>query len=96
MKKFLIAISLLIVLFVLITVFKSSSGVEQAAQNYSEKSLAEKGNIQKFWQEYRMATRFRIDGKIEKAVEKYQSALALKGDHEDALLLPGEYVLALN
>jgi tetratricopeptide (TPR) repeat protein len=47
-------------------------------------TAAKKQKIQDFWTYYRLATRKRIAGSWQEAIEGYSAALKLKADHEDA------------
>jgi tetratricopeptide (TPR) repeat protein len=95
-KQLLITISLLAVIFAAITLWKSRSNPAQTTPNALEKSLLEKEKIRQFWEEYRTATEYRIDGHLERAMEKYQAALKLNEHHEDALYYLGNMHLKLN
>jgi len=59
-------------------------------------SLSDKHKIQQFWQIYREATRLRIAGHMQQAEQKYEEALQLQPEHEDALYYLGNMYFELN
>ena len=89
MKKIWITIvSILILAFIIITISKKKS---PEADVESGKTVDEKqrGELNSFWGHYREATAFRIEGEWNKAIEKYQMALEINPQHEDAIYYLG-------
>ena len=93
-RSLLILSSIVVVLFVLITLFRAGFSHKEA-NSVAEKSLAEKEQIRQFWAAYRQATDYRIAGKIPEAEDAYRQALTLNGEHEDALYYLGSMCLEL-
>ncbi|MDX1578122.1 MAG: ASPIC/UnbV domain-containing protein, partial [Gemmatimonadota bacterium] len=54
-----------------------------------------RADVLRFWETFREATRLRIDGRLEEAAGRYEAALALDPEHEDALYYLGSLRLAL-
>lgn len=97
MKKVIFSLlSVLLVAFAAITIFKSgSSPVDPENGDREEQRIAERENIQRFWKIYRQATEHRIAGRIAEAAEAYRRALALNDRHEDALYYLGNASMQL-
>ena len=97
MKKIVFTvISLLIVIFITITLLKYREPEVSFKSSDSKKTQSERENIQRFWQIYRKATENRIAGKPEKAVLEYEQALNIDNQHEDAWYYLGNVYLELN
>jgi tetratricopeptide (TPR) repeat protein len=97
MKKFfIIVISVLFVLFVVITLFRERSSPVNSENRETIGTLNEKENIQRFWEIYRQATENRIAGRYTKAVVDYEHALIFNNYHEDALYYLGNIYLELD
>ena len=97
MKKiFFTVISLLIIIFIAITLLKHGEPEVRLKSSDIKKTEGEKENIQRFWQIYRKATENRIAGKPEKAALEYEQALNIDNQHEDAWYYLGNVYLELN
>ncbi|MBI5915191.1 MAG: tetratricopeptide repeat protein [Bacteroidetes bacterium] len=97
MKKIaLVFLAVFAALFVVITVTKNKPSDGQPKQDASSVAAIEKGKIIKFWEHYRSATDFRLDGKWDLAAENYHAALELNDRHEDALYYLGNMYLELS
>ncbi len=57
--------------------------------------VVDKNKVRAFWQIYRAATQYRIAGKLDSALQKYEEALVLNAIHEDALYYGGNMYLEL-
>jgi tetratricopeptide (TPR) repeat protein len=96
MKKILtIFFSMLFVLLAAIAFLKTRSARERSANGAGGKTLAEKERIKRFWEIYRDATAHRMAGRTPEAAAGYRDALALNGNHEDALYYFGNVCLEL-
>ena len=78
----------LVVILLLLTI-ACSSGPSSESQREPDKqvdslSVAKKKTIKDFWTFYRQATKDRIAGSWQEAVDGYAKALELNNDHEDA------------
>lgn len=58
--------------------------------------LVNKEKIKDFWEYYRLAQKYRVEGNWEFAVQYYEKALAVNSDHEDAQFNLGNMYLELN
>lgn len=58
-------------------------------------SVEERRRVREFWEIYRRANAARIAGNVTQAAEGYRAALALNGDHEDALYYLGHMAIEL-
>jgi tetratricopeptide (TPR) repeat protein len=94
-KNFLIFFSALLVLVAIIAFLKTRSPQEGSANGADAKTLAEKERIKRFWEIYRDATAHRMAGRTPEAAAGYREALALNGEHEDALYYLGNMCLDL-
>jgi len=89
MKKiFIFLFTAIIVVFVYLTLFKTHTS-KNVAKIDREENSQEKQRIRKFWNHYRAATDFRMDGEYEKAAPEYVFALEINDLHEDALYYLG-------
>jgi len=94
-KKIIITGSLILALFAAITLLKLNSDQNSSLVQNSEKTVAEKEKIRRFWEIYRQATSHRLTGEIEQAASAYEKAIALNPSHEDALYYFGNVSLEL-
>lgn len=94
-RVFFIILSLLLVLFVAITLLKHRSSEVNSENSGVEKTITEKKKIQRFWEIYRQATEHRIAGNYQEAAEEYSRALRLNNRHEDTLYYLGNMYLEL-
>lgn len=97
MKKIvLLSLSVFAALFIVITLTKNKPATEELKQDDSAYSALEKENVIKFWEYYREATDYRMNGQWEHAVESYHHSLEFNGSHEDALYYLGNMYLELS
>jgi tetratricopeptide (TPR) repeat protein len=94
-KVLLILASVVLALLVGIAFLKNRSSQDSSEKGAETKTIAEKERILRFWQIYREATDLRLAGKIKEAAEGYRHALALNGEHEDALYYLGNMCVEL-
>ncbi len=83
-KNYIIFLSLLLILFILITLLKLQPSKSSPQPINSEYLATEKETIQQFWKLYRQANDYRIAGKLNEAARGYKNALLLDDKHEDA------------
>ena len=90
----------------LIVIWKSITVVLLIASCTGEKAADEdrvtdqgdsikKEQISDFWSSYRMATKQRVEGDFKAAINSYRQALAVNGQHEDAIYYLGNMYLEL-
>lgn len=83
-KPVLVIISLLAVIFILITVLKENSNQMDVAKNQTAITSDQKENIRQFWKVFRRATDHRIAGRINEALQDYTNSSKLNDNHEDS------------
>jgi len=94
MKKiYIIALSLIFILFIVITIIKTKSEKLIDHKINDEYSTSEKNRIQNFWKIYRQANKYRISGDLDGAARGYKKALQYDDQHEDALYYLGNVFL---
>ena len=94
-KPVLIFGAVLLVFLAAITLLKSRPAPVDPSGDADAHTVAEKGEIHRFWALYRQATDHRTAGRLEDAAEAYRKALALNDRHEDALYYLGNMHLEL-
>lgn len=87
-KTWIYLITALALTFVLLTIHKSRDKELKQTLTIGIDS-EERNDLLSFWETYREATAYRIDGKWEKAITKYKQALEMKPEHEDAIYYLG-------
>jgi len=96
MKRLLpLILGLFLLAFALITVLRRRSPEERSATAQQSARTARRDSVTQFWAVYREATRYRIQGALEQAAEKYTEALRLNDRHEDALYYGGNVYFQL-
>jgi tetratricopeptide (TPR) repeat protein len=94
MKKFyLISLALISTIFCIITFLKTESQNLNGQKISNDYTTTKKDSIQIFWEIYRQANKYRIEGKLEYAIESYNNALTYDDQHEDALYYLGNVFL---
>ena len=69
---------------------------DSISENREDEQLSEeKQQIKAFWEAYRRAQKYRVEGNWEEAAKNYEKALELDGDHEDARFNLGNMYLEL-
>ncbi|MCK5368762.1 MAG: tetratricopeptide repeat protein [Cyclobacteriaceae bacterium] len=80
-------------------IFFSCSPAKQTEEDPKDKEQTqlstEKQKIKSFWDTYRIAQKYRVEGKWEDAVLYYEKALEIDNDHEDARFNLGNMYLEL-
>ncbi|MCK5280343.1 MAG: tetratricopeptide repeat protein [Cyclobacteriaceae bacterium] len=80
-------------------IFFSCSPAKQTEEDPKDKEQTqlstEKQKIKSFWETYRKAQKYRVEGKWEDAVLYYEKALEIDNDHEDARFNLGNMYLEL-
>ncbi|MBL7047769.1 MAG: tetratricopeptide repeat protein [Candidatus Marinimicrobia bacterium] len=83
-------------LFVFISRLKEDSYHKIPEEQSNGKTVVEKERIQRFWDVYRQAAKYRIAGKPDEAAGKYLKAIELNNQHEDALYYLGNMYVELD
>lgn len=90
-----------ILFFIISTIFGSCSP-DKSPDDKSEKKevapppmSAEKQKIRSFWETYRKAQKYRIDGQWEDAARYYEQSLTINNDHEDSRFNLGNMYLEI-
>lgn len=89
-------IAVFVALFAVITIMKNKPSEQQGDSAENSVTNAEKEKVIKFWENYRQATDFRLEGQWEEAAAMYRAALSLNGEHEDALYYLGNMYFDLS
>ncbi len=91
-KTWLILIAALISAFIIVTIVKNrDKGNSRPSDNSIENPQLV--HNKEFWSLYREATAFRINSEWSKAIERYEEALGINPEHEDALYYLGNMFL---